>query len=62
MSGTYRWGETGVDDQVAAVLHHLSGALGIESAVMPLDESVAITRTLDAVRAETGLAFPGEVP
>ena len=125
-------GETGVDDQVAAVLHHPGGALGVvkaairvstacgarisgtdgwielppfmhcptsmsvggpngleridgayegdglrfqilevqrcvaegsvESDVMPLDESVAITRTLDAVRADIGLGFPGEVP
>ncbi len=32
----------------------------IESAVMPLDESVAVIETLDRVRAEWGLRYPGE--
>jgi predicted dehydrogenase len=31
-----------------------------ESATMPLDESVQIMRTLDALRAEIGLRYPGE--
>jgi predicted dehydrogenase len=127
-------GETGVDEQVAAVLHHAGGALGVvkaairvsmacaarisgsdgwidlppfmhcpdsisvggpsagphgphridgayegdglrfqidevhrclaggltESPVMPLDESVTIAGTLDAVRAELGISYPGE--
>jgi predicted dehydrogenase len=127
-------GETGVDEQVAAVLHHAGGALGVvkaavrvsmacaarisgsdgwidlppfmhcpdsitvtgglggpggadridgayegdglrfqiaevhrclaegltESEVMPLDETVTIARTLDAVRARLGITYPGE--
>jgi predicted dehydrogenase len=31
-----------------------------ESAVMPLDETLAIVRTLDAIRAPWGLRYPGE--
>jgi predicted dehydrogenase len=31
-----------------------------ESATMPLDESLAIMRTLDAIRAQWGLRYPGE--
>ncbi len=31
-----------------------------ESAVISLDETVALTTTLDAIRAQIGLAFPGE--
>jgi hypothetical protein len=34
----------------------------IESAVMPLDETLSIMRTMDAVRAQIGLAFPDEEP
>jgi predicted dehydrogenase len=32
----------------------------IESTVMPLDESLAIMRTMDKLRAEWGLRYPGE--
>jgi predicted dehydrogenase len=32
----------------------------LESSVMPLDESLRIMRTLDAIRAEWGLKYPGE--
>ncbi len=32
----------------------------LESDVMPLDESLAIMRTLDALRAQWGLRYPGE--
>jgi predicted dehydrogenase len=123
-------GTTGVDEQVAAVLHHASGALGVvkaairvsmtctariagsdgwielpafmhcpdaltvggpkgieridaayegdglrfqveevhrciadgltESAVMPLAETVNLARTLDAIRAQVGVVYPGE--
>jgi len=35
-----------------------AGAL--ESAVMPLDETLTIMRTLDRVRAQIGLRYPGE--
>lgn len=31
-----------------------------ESAIMPLDETLAIVRTLDAIRAQWGLRYPGE--
>jgi predicted dehydrogenase len=123
-------GETGVDEQVAAVLHHPQGGLGVvkaairvgmsctarisgtdgwvglpafmhcpdslevgtiggtehidatwegeglrfqvdevhrclaegrtESAVMPLDETLAIAETLDTIRAQVGVIYPGE--
>ena len=33
-----------------------------ESLVMPLDESVAIMATMDEVRRQVGLAYPGETP
>ena len=32
----------------------------LESGQMPLDESPAIMETLDAIRAQWGLRFPGE--
>lgn len=32
----------------------------LESAAMPLDETLAIVRTLDAIRAQWGLRYPGE--
>lgn len=32
----------------------------LESAVMPLDETLAIVRTLDAIRAQWSLRYPGE--
>jgi len=32
----------------------------LESAIMPLDESAAIMQTLDAIRAQWGLRYPGE--
>jgi hypothetical protein len=32
----------------------------LESPVIPLDESIAIMRILDALRAQWGMAFPGE--
>jgi len=31
-----------------------------ESSVVPLRESIALARTLDAVRAEIGVVYPGE--
>ena len=31
-----------------------------ESRVMPLDETLHIMQTLDAIRAEWGLKYPGE--
>ncbi|MDQ1667659.1 MAG: hypothetical protein QOH75_3690, partial [Actinomycetota bacterium] len=32
----------------------------LESDIMPLDETVAIIETLDEVRRQIGLAYPGE--
>jgi hypothetical protein len=32
----------------------------LESATIPLDESLAIMKTLDAIRAQWGLSYPGE--
>jgi hypothetical protein len=32
----------------------------IERPAMPLDETVAIMETLDAIRPQTGVAYPGE--
>ena len=31
-----------------------------ESAVVPLDESIALATTLDTIRAELGVVYPGE--
>jgi hypothetical protein len=31
-----------------------------ESAVMPLAESIALAEILDAIRAQVGVAYPGE--
>ena len=31
-----------------------------ESAVIPLDESIALATTLDAIRADLGVVYPGE--
>jgi predicted dehydrogenase len=33
-----------------------------ESAIMPLDETLSIMRTMDAARAQIGLQYPGEEP
>jgi predicted dehydrogenase len=41
-------------------VHRCLAAGRQESEVMPLDESVALASTLDAVRAQIGLVFPGE--
>jgi dihydrodiol dehydrogenase / D-xylose 1-dehydrogenase (NADP) len=31
-----------------------------ESSIMPLDESLAVMETLDAIRTQWGLRYPGE--
>lgn len=48
-------------------LRHQAGEVGrclraglTESPVLPLDETVAVMRTLDAIRAQIGLRYPGE--
>lgn len=45
--------------QAQEVIRCLDAGL-LESPVMPLDESLAIMQTLDSLRAQWGLSFPGE--
>jgi len=49
----------GYDYTAAEVVRCLSAG-ALESDRMPLDESVAIMETLDAIRAQWGLRYPGE--
>jgi predicted dehydrogenase len=64
---------SGADDQVldfpltgngyhyeAAEVQHCMAAGATESAIMPLDETLAIMTTLDRLRAPWGLRYPGE--
>lgn len=44
----------------AAELMRCVRAGELESKIMPLDETLAIMRTLDAIRAQWGLRYPGE--
>jgi len=41
-------------------VHDRLAAGDLESPVMPLDESVSIMETLDAIREQISLRFPGE--
>ena len=41
-------------------VHRCLAAGRQESDVMPLDESIALATTLDAIRAQIGVVFPGE--
>ncbi|MGP0031618.1 MAG: Gfo/Idh/MocA family protein [Acidimicrobiales bacterium] len=41
-------------------VHRCLAAGETESPVMPLDESIVLASTLDAIRAQIGLVFPGE--
>lgn len=52
------WEGEGLRFQVEEV-HRCRQAGRLESDVMPLDESISVMRTLDAIRAEIGLRFPG---
>lgn len=49
----------GIRHQASEVARYLREGL-TESPVMPLDESVSIMATLDAVRGQIGLRYPGE--
>jgi len=49
----------GYPHEAVEVMECLRGGK-LESAVMPLDESLRIMRTLDAIRAPWGLKYPGE--
>lgn len=49
----------GLRHQAAEVAHCLSDGK-LESAVMPLDESLSVMRTLDEVRRQIGLVYPSE--
>jgi len=50
----------GFDDQQAEAFMDLLRAGRAEPDVMPLDESVAIMRTMDAVRAQCGVRYPAD--
>ena len=49
----------GLRFQIAEVQRYLAQGF-TESPVMPLDETIALMSTLDAIRAQIGLVFPGE--
>jgi predicted dehydrogenase len=49
----------GLRFQIAAVQQYLEEGL-TESPVMPLDETIALISTLDKIRSQIGLVFPGE--
>jgi predicted dehydrogenase len=55
------WEGDGLRFQVEEVHRCLAAGL-TESPDMPLAETLSIARTLDAIRAEIGLTFPGEHP
>jgi hypothetical protein len=50
---------SGYGYQAAEVVRCLKAGL-LESEVMPLDESLGMMRTLDALRAQWGMRLPGE--
>ena len=52
-------GGNGLRFEIAEVHRCLAEGL-VESPVMTLDESVALMVTLDAIRAQIGLVYPGE--
>ncbi len=49
----------GYNYEAAEVMRCLRGGL-LESDVMPLDETIEILRTMDAVRSQLGITFPSE--
>jgi len=49
----------GLHYQAVEVMRCLRGGK-LESEIMPLDESLAVMETLDAIRAQWGLRYPGE--
>jgi predicted dehydrogenase len=49
----------GYNYEAAETMRCLRGGL-VESDVMPLDETLALMQTLDAIRAQWGLKYPGE--
>jgi hypothetical protein len=53
------WEGEGLRFQAAEVHRCLRAGL-TESPVMPLDETLALAGTLDDIRAEIGLSYPGE--
>jgi hypothetical protein len=56
---TERMRGNGLNYEAAEVMRCLrSGAL--ESPAMPLDETLSIMRTMDAIRDQWGLRYPGE--
>jgi predicted dehydrogenase len=57
IDGSY--GGNGMRFEIAEV-HRCLAESETESAVMPLDESVAVASTLDEIRAQIGVVYPGE--
>jgi predicted dehydrogenase len=56
-----RYEGNGLQHEIAEV--HRCLQLGLhESPLMPLDETLALARTLDEVRRQIGLVYPGEAP
>jgi predicted dehydrogenase len=53
------WQGEGLRFQVVEVHRCLADGL-LESPIMPLDETLSIARTLDVIRAQLGLRYPGE--
>jgi predicted dehydrogenase len=49
----------GFNYEAAEVMACLRGGR-TESTLLPLDETLAVMRTLDAIRAQIGLRYPGE--
>jgi predicted dehydrogenase len=49
----------GLRFEIAAVHRHLDDGL-LESPVMPLDESILLATTMDAIRQRLGVTYPGE--
>jgi hypothetical protein len=49
----------GLRFQVGEVHRCITGERA-ESAVMPLDETLSVMATLDALRAQVGVVYPGE--
>ena len=43
-------------------VHRCLDAGRIESSVMPLDESIGLATTMDAIRAEVGVVYPEDEP
>lgn len=50
---------TGMQHEIAHVQRCLADGL-VESPLLPLDETLSLSRTMDAIRAQVGVVYPGE--